>query len=84
MKETIIKLFDKADDFFSKFLSPIIDKVITFLSKGEYTIYLLFGSFLLIIVLIGLIRWAFKGTKSFIAILLLFGAVFAIWFFLGR
>ncbi|MCK9536431.1 MAG: hypothetical protein M0R05_02385 [Bacilli bacterium] len=84
MKEAIIRLFDKADDFFAKFVGPIIDKIITFLNKGEYTIYVLLGMFLVIIILIGLLRWVFKGTKSFIAMVLLFGIVFAIWFFFGK
>jgi hypothetical protein len=84
MKEAIIKLFDKADGFLSKYVGPIINKLINFLNKGEYTIYALLILFVGIILLIGLFKWVFKGTKSFILVLLLFGAVFAVWYFLGR
>ncbi|MGB3997601.1 MAG: hypothetical protein WBL36_04015 [Bacilli bacterium] len=84
MKDTIVKLFDKADEFIAKFLAPIINKIINFLSQGEYTIYALITIFVGIILLIGLFRWVFKGTKSFIFFLFLFGAVFAVWLFLGK
>ncbi|MFA6722118.1 MAG: hypothetical protein WCS50_02130 [Bacilli bacterium] len=84
MKDTIVKLFDKADEFIAKFLAPIINKIINFLSKGEYTIYALITVFVGIILLIGLFRWVFKGTKSFIFFLFLFGVVFAVWLFLGK
>jgi len=80
MKDAMIKVFDKTNGFFEKILAPFVDKLVDFLQQGEYTIYALIGVFLAIIVLIGLLRWIFKGTKSFFAILIIFGAVFAIWF----
>ena len=32
MKDTIVKLFDKADEFIAKFLASIINKISNFLS----------------------------------------------------
>jgi len=79
MKDMIVNLFDKADQFLETYLGPVVEKIVLFLIDGKYTIYALIGVFLLIVILIGLIRWIFKGTKSFIAILILFGIVFTIW-----
>ena len=80
MKDFFVRIFDKADQFVSKAIGPVIDKVVEFLSKGKYTIYAVIGLFLSIVILIGLIRWLFKRTKSFIIIAVIFGAVLAMLF----
>lgn len=80
MKDFFVRTFDKADQFVSKVIGPVIDKIVEFFQRGTYTIYAVIGLFLSIVILIGLIRWLFKGTKSFIVLAIIFGAVLAMLF----
>jgi len=68
-------IFEKLDNFLSSILAPIINKIIAFLSSGDYTIIGVVCFFASLIILVGLIRWLTKKPKLFIFIIIILGII---------
>jgi hypothetical protein len=75
--EKIYELLDKANAFSEKVLGPIIDKIVQFISSGEFTAIGIIGVFISLVFLIGLLTWIKKAPKLFFFILLLFSGLLA-------
>ena len=75
--EKIYELLDKANAFSEKVLGPIIDKIVQFISSGEFTAIGIIGVFISLVFLIGILTWIKKTPKLFFLVLLVFGALVA-------
>ncbi|MGI6710214.1 MAG: hypothetical protein ACOX4W_02020 [Bacilli bacterium] len=77
VKTFMANLFDKANNV----LKPIVDAVLGLFNGEHYVLYTLFGIWVAILIIIGLIAFVMKGTKPFILLVVLTAIVFAAWFF---
>lgn len=77
VKTFMSNLFDKANGV----LKPIIEAILDLFNGGHYVLYTLFGIWVVILLIIGLIAFVMKGTKPFIFLVVLTAIVFAAWFF---
>lgn len=75
--EKIYQLLEKANAFSEKVIGPIIDKIVQFISSGEYTAIGIIGVFISLVFLIGILTWIKKTPKLFFLVLLVFGALVA-------
>ncbi|HHX80283.1 MAG TPA: hypothetical protein GX692_04375 [Acholeplasmataceae bacterium] len=75
--EKIYELLEKANAFSEKVIGPIIDKIVQFISSGEYTAIGIIGVFISLVFLIGILTWIKKTPKLFFLVLLVFGALVA-------
>ncbi|HEY8395705.1 MAG TPA: hypothetical protein VIK96_02910 [Bacilli bacterium] len=76
--EKIKELLDKADAFSEKFLRPIVDKITQLISSDKHFAILIVGTFIALILLIGLFSWMKKSPKFFLFMLFVFGALTAV------
>lgn len=75
---------NQINEKFTNFFRPIWDKIVQFVSKGE-DYYLLYGVIVVLLILLilpGLFAHLKKAPKFFVFLIILLGAVVAIWYFL--
>lgn len=80
IKETISNL----NTVVGSYIKDVIDKIASFFTAGYYLLYAVIGILLIILILAGLIGCFKKIPKLFIFLLIVLGAVGAIYWFLGR
>lgn len=71
--------FEKINEILSVYMEPFLMKISDFLSSGEYLIYAIIGLFLILLIIVGLIRWLRKAPKLFITLVVIFGLVIGAW-----
>lgn len=71
--------FEKINEILSVYMEPFLMKISEFLSSGEYLIYAIIGLFLILLIIVGLIRWLRKAPKLFITLVVIFGLVIGAW-----
>ncbi|HHZ12070.1 MAG TPA: hypothetical protein GYA05_05090 [Acholeplasmataceae bacterium] len=76
--EKIRELLSTVDAFVERFIGPILEKIVQFLSSGENFAIGLISVFVALVLLIGLITWMKKSFKSFLILLIIFGALTAV------
>lgn len=72
-------LFDKANSVVERFIAPIVDWVVEFLSSDDYFVIGLLFSFGGILILIGLLRWLRKMPKLLFFVAILIALVVVLW-----
>lgn len=77
IRETLNQFFDKISAWVDANVIKVLENITNF-AKSNQTIFAVLAVFVALVLLIGILTWLFKGFKSFIIIVIIFGIVFGL------